>query len=111
MFNRNPLNKNNITAYKKIKEIIRNGKYDIIHCHTPVASFLTRLACRKVEYTKVIYTAHGFHFFKGAPLKNWLIYYPIEKWLSKYTDSLITINDEDYNCAITKGFKAKKFTR
>ena len=57
---------------------------------------------------QVIYTAHGFHFFKGAPLINWLIYYPIEKWLSKYTDKLITINKEDYELAINKKFKAKK---
>ena len=69
---------------------------------------MTRLAARKARKsgTKVIYTAHGFHFYKGAPLKNWLIYYPIEKWLARCTDCLITINDEDYECAVRKKFKA-----
>ena len=62
---------------------------------------LTRLAAKKARKngTRVIYTAHGFHFYKGAPLLNWLIYYPIEKWMSKYTDTLITINREDYTLA------------
>jgi glycosyltransferase involved in cell wall biosynthesis len=55
----------------------------------------------------VFYTAHGFHFHKGAPLKNWLIYYPLEKWLSKYTDALITINKEDYERAKHK-FEARR---
>lgn len=58
--------------------------------------------------TKVIYTAHGFHFFKGAPLKNWLFFYPVEKYLSKYTDCLITINSEDYALAHEKKFRAGK---
>ena len=57
---------------------------------------------------QVIYTAHGFHFYKGAPLINWLLYYPVEKWLSKYTDKLILINKEDYDTAVAKKFKAKK---
>ena len=54
---------------------------------------------RNLENVKVFYTAHGFHFYKGAPLLNWIIYYPIEKWLSNYTDVLITINKEDYALA------------
>lgn len=107
-FERSPLNKCNYSAYKKLRKIIENEKYDLIHTHTPVASTITRLGCRNIKGTKVFYTAHGFHFLKGAPLKNWLIYYPIEKWLSKYTDCLITINEEDYNTAINKKFKAKE---
>jgi glycosyltransferase EpsD len=64
---------------------------------------LTRLAARNCG-AKVIYTAHGFHFFKGSPLLNWLVFYPIEKYLSKYTDCLVTINEEDYYLA-NKKFK------
>ena len=106
-FQRSPLKKENYGAYKGVREIIKSGKYDIVHTHTPVASTCVRLACRNIENIKVLYTAHGFHFFKGAPIKNWLLYYPIEKWLSKYTDVLITINQEDYARAKSK-FKAKK---
>lgn len=107
-FERNPVNISNIKAYLKLKKIISNGHYQIIHCHTPVGAFLSRIAARKArkEGTKVIYTAHGFHFYKGAPLINWLIYYPIEKCLAHYTDVLITINKEDYERA--KAFKTKK---
>lgn len=109
-FSRKPLSKSNIVSYKELKKLIENKKYEIIHCHTPVAAMITRLASRAIRKkgTKVIYTAHGFHFHKGAPLKNWLIYYPIEKWLFRYTDCLITINQEDYEFAINKKFKAKR---
>ena len=98
---RSPLNKNNIKAIKQLRKIVIDNNYDIVHCHTPVASAITRLACRKFrkDGLKVFYTAHGFHFFKGAPLKNWLIYYPIEKLLSYFTDVIITINKEDYKRA------------
>lgn len=108
-FERSPFNLKNIQAYKELKKIIKKEKFDIIHCHTPVASILTRLcAIKSRRYgTKVIYTAHGFHFFKGAPLINWLIYYPIEKICSYFTDVLITINKEDYNLAMKK-MKANK---
>lgn len=108
-FERFPLKKSNIKAYKKLKKIIDGNNYKIIHCHTPVAGILTRLAARETRKngTKVIYTAHGFHFYKGAPLLNWIIYYPIEKICSKWTDCLITINGEDYELA-KKKMKAKK---
>ena len=106
-FQRSPININNYVAYKKLKKIIRNEKYELVHTHTPVASAIVRLACKNVKDIKVFYTAHGFHFFKGAPLKNWLIYYTVEKWLSRYTDVIITINKEDYKRA-KKSFKAKK---
>lgn len=97
-FERFPLKKQNIKAYKQLKNIIEENKYEIIHCHTPVGGVLTRLAARKARKkynTKVIYTAHGFHFYKGAPLLNWIIYYPIEKICAKWTDCLITITNED----------------
>ena len=96
---RSPLSKSNLTAYKQLKTLVETGEYDIVHCHTPVAAMITRLTCRGVRKkgTKVFYTAHGFHFYKGAPKLNWLIYYPIEKICSYFTDVLITINKEDLN--------------
>lgn len=106
-FQRNPLSFQNYSGYKKLKKLIKNNDYDLVHTHTPIASVLVRIACKNIKKTKVMYTAHGFHFFKGAPLQNWLVYFPIEKWLSKYTDVLLTINSEDYNRA-QKKFKAKK---
>lgn len=107
-FERNPLKPGNLKAYKELKHIIDEGEYDIIHCHTPVGAMLTRLAAKQARKkgTKVFYTAHGFHFYKGAPAINWILYYPVEKWLSRYTDVLITINKEDYEQA--KTFKAGK---
>lgn len=107
-FERNPLKPGNLKAYKELKHIIDEGEYDIIHCHTPVGAMLTRLAAKQArkQGTKVFYTAHGFHFYKGAPVINWILYYPVEKWLSRYTDVLITINKEDYERA--KTFKAGK---
>ena len=106
-FSRSPLNKNNIKAYRDLKKLVIDGKYDLVHTHTPVASAITRLVCKNIKGAKVFYTAHGFHFYTGAPIKNWLIYYPLEKWLSKYTDTLITINKEDYERA-KNDFKAKR---
>lgn len=106
---RNPLNKSSLTAIKEIKALVERERYDIVHCHTPVAAMCTRLACRKARKngTKVFYTAHGFHFCKGAPLLNWLIYYPVEKLCSYFTDTLITINQEDFALA-KKKMKAQK---
>lgn len=108
-FNRNPISKFNFLAYKAIKNLIDNNFFDLIHCHTPVAAMIVRLAAKNARKkgTKVIYTAHGFHFFKGASFVNWFIYYPVEKWLARYTDVLITINKEDYERA-KKFFKASK---
>lgn len=105
-FSRSPINRDNIRAYKALKKILVEGKYDIVHTHTPIASAIARLVCKELPGIKVIYTAHGFHFYSGAPLINWLIYFPIEMYLSKYTDVLITINREDYNRAKSL-FKAK----
>lgn len=106
---RSPLSKGNLRAINQIKTLVEENHYDIVHCHTPIAAMCTRLACRKVrkQGTKVFYTAHGFHFYKGAPWKNWLIYYPVEKICSYFTDVLITINQEDYEIAKRK-FHAKK---
>ena len=94
--------KNNLSQKKGLK-------YDIIHCNTPMGGFLARVIGKKYRKKgmKIIYTAHGFHFFKGAPKLNWILYYPIEKYLSKYTDCLITMNIEDYEIAKNK-FHATK---
>lgn len=100
-FQRSPFSPKNLSAYRQLKEVIQKGDYEIIHCNTPVGGILTRLAARKAK-GEVIYTAHGFHFYKGAPLKNWLIYYPMEKIMARFTDKLITINEEDYCLAKTK---------
>ncbi|WP_309088627.1 glycosyltransferase family 4 protein [Domibacillus sp.] len=106
---RSPFNKKNIKAYKELKKILDQNQYQMIHCHTPMGGVLARLAARQTRKrgTKVIYTAHGFHFCKGGPLLPWLIYYPIEKSLSRYTDCLITINKEDYELA-SRHFSAKQ---
>ena len=103
-FERFPLKINNLKTYKELKKIINDNNYEIIHSHTPVGGVLARLAARKarINGTKSIYTAHGFHFYKGAPLLNWLIYYPIEKMCARWTDCLITINKEDYEIAKKK---------
>lgn len=110
---RSPFRIQNVKAYQQLKKIIEQEQYQIIHCHTPMGGVLTRLAGRSArkQGTKVIYTAHGFHFCKGAPLLNWLIYYPIEKGLARFTDCLITINEEDFRLAKDHGFKAERIER
>ncbi len=106
-----------ISSYKKIRELAGEENYTLVHCQSPIGGALCRMAFHKEQQSagkkgeltraRIIYMAHGFHFYTGAPLKNWLIYYPIEKWLSRYTDILITINKEDYRRA-KKHFHAKK---
>jgi glycosyltransferase EpsD len=107
---RSPFQVKNVAAYQELKEVINKNDYKIIHCHTPMGGVLTRLAAKEARKngTKVFYTAHGFHFCKGAPIMNWLLYYPIEKVLAGYTDCLITINEEDYNLAISRRFMARE---
>ncbi len=109
-FSRSPYSTDNLKAYRRLKRIIDDGNYDVVHCHTPMGGVVTRLAAKAARKngTKVIYTAHGFHFYNGASRKNWLLYYPIEKYLSKYTDCLITINNEDFALASSKLNKAGK---
>ena len=103
-FERSPFSKRNLTAYKQLKQIIDAGNYDVVHTNTPVGGIVGRLAARKARKNgcQVFYTAHGFHFFQGGPKKSWLIYYPIEKFMCRYTDELITINEEDYQLAQKK---------
>ncbi|RJE91162.1 glycosyltransferase family 1 protein [Paenibacillus sp. 1011MAR3C5] len=105
---RAPMKAENVKAYRELKHIIDTEGYDIIHSHTPVGGALARIAARgaRKRGAKIIYTAHGFHFHKGAPLSSWLLYYPVEKLLAAMTDSLITINHEDYRRAIDSRFRA-----
>lgn len=101
---RSPVSLSNIKAYKQICEIIKKYDIDYIHCNTPVGGVLGRLTGKKCKVKKVLYQAHGFHFYNGAPKKNWLIYYTIEKFLARFTDCIVTMNAED-NVA------AKRFKR
>lgn len=96
----------NMKALWQVEHLLDRNQYEFIHCHSPIGGVVARIA-GKIKHTKVIYTAHGFHFFKGAPKKNWMIYYPVEKFLSRWTDTIITINHEDYDRA-KKKFHAKK---
>lgn len=98
---RYPWDRGNWEAVEEIRNLVEANHYDIVHCHTPIVAACARLACRKArkQGTKVFYTAHGFHFYKGAPLANWLIYFPVEWICAWWTDLLITINREDYNLA------------
>lgn len=106
---RSPFKFNNLKAIKQMRNLFKVEKFDLVHCHTPMGGVVTRLAGKTARKNgmKIFYTAHGFHFYKGAPMKNWLIYYPVEKYLSKITDVLITINREDYELAKNK-FHAKR---
>ncbi|MBE5895920.1 MAG: glycosyltransferase family 4 protein [Lachnospiraceae bacterium] len=89
--------RHNMRAFQQIRKIIREENITLVHCHNPVGALVGRLAAHySKEKPYTIYTAHGFHFYKGAPLKNWLFYYPVEKWLARKTDLLITINREDF---------------
>ena len=106
-FARSPIKISNFIVFRQLKRIIDENGFDLIHCHTPVASMLTRLAAKKARKkgTIVMYTCHGFHFHNASSKRNWLLYYPVEKYLSSFCDFLITINKEDFNRA--KTFKCK----
>lgn len=104
---RNPLAKKNfVVAKNQLLNLMRREKYDVVHCNTPIGGVLGRLCAKEADIPYVIYQAHGFHFWKGAPIKNWICYYPIERFLAHYTDMLITINNADYDQA--KKFHLKK---
>lgn len=105
---RSPFSLGNLKGYRQMKQIIKNGGYDIVWTNEPVMGIVTRLAARKHRKNglKVMYMAHGFHFYKGAPLINWMLYYPVEKIMSSKTDLLVTVNKEDY--ARSQKMRAKK---
>jgi len=103
---RSPINLlKNIKAYSTLKKLHKQNKYDLIYCQQPVGGLMGRLIAKKFKIP-CIYTAHGFHFFKGCSLVNKVVYKNVEKWLSKYTDILLTMNEEDFENA--KKMKAKK---
>ena len=101
-FVRSPFKPENIIVYKQLKALMEQEQFQLIHCHTPMGGVMARLTAHATHTGPVIYTAHGFHFFKGARPINWLCYYPMEKFLSRFTDQQICINHEDYNRARQK---------
>lgn len=100
-FVRSPYSLKNREVYRQLKRLMEEEGFQLVHCHTPMGGVMARLAAHATGTRPVIYTAHGFHFFKGAPLVNWICYYPMERWLSRYTDQQICINEEDYERAKT----------
>ena len=103
-FSRTPFHPVNVRAFRQLKALIEEQRYDVVHCHTPVAGVCSRLACKKLrrDGLRVFYTTHGFHFYRGAPFVNWLFYYPIEALCARCTDTIITINHEDFELAKAK---------
>lgn len=106
-FSRNPLSFGNLKAFKKLINIQKENKYDIVHVHTPIASIYGRMLKLRFRKLKTIYTAHGYHFLRGGSKRGWIIYYPIEKIMAKLTDVTININSEDYEITKNK-IKPKK---
>ena len=106
-FSRNPLGIGNIKAFIKLEELQRINDYDIVHVHTPIAAIYGRLLKLNFPSLRIIYTAHGYHFLKGGSKLGWIIYYPIEKIMAKFTDVTININKEDYEITKEK-LKPKK---
>lgn len=100
-FSRKPLSLDNAAAFLQLRRILKSGAYDVVHCNTPAAGVITRMAWLSLRNRngKLYYTAHGFHFYRGAPVINWLLYYPVEKLLAAWTDKVITVNREDYRLA------------
>lgn len=105
-FSRSPYSPKVFKSLEQMEKMLKEIRFSLVHVHTPVAAFVTRLACQRTNTHPVLYTAHGFHFYKGAPLKNWLLYYNMEKLAAHWTDGLITINEEDYKAA--QKFKLRK---
>lgn len=107
-FSRSPASLQNFSAYWKLKTLLKRNHYALIHVHTPVAAWIGRLAAKCTRQGPVLYTAHGFHFYKGAPWHYWAFYYPLERLAACWTDGLIVINREDYERAKKMGFKEGK---
>lgn len=95
-FQRSPLNIYNIKAFIQLKKLLKEEYFDVVHCNTPIGGIIGRICSKYANVKTIIYQAHGFHFWDGAPIKNWLFYYPVEKYLSKFTDILITIAKDDF---------------
>lgn len=107
---RSPFTLGTFKGIYELKSLIEKNGYDIVYCHTPVGGLVARLAARAARNRglKVVYCAHGLHFFNGAPLLNWLVYYPIEKILARFTDMFITINPEDFE-RVQKDFNPRMY--
>lgn len=105
-FTRSPLALSNLKNYKKLSNLMKMENYYLLDCHNAVVGAYARLAAKKNKIPKVMYTAHGFQFYKRGPKKDWIIYYPIEKYLSRYTDALVVMNEEDKE--IAQNFHAKE---
>lgn len=102
---RKPFNWENISAIKKLSVSLKREKFEMIHCHTPMGSVVGRIAGKFAKVPCIIYTAHGFHFFRGSSKMSWLIYHSVEKMLAKWTDYLILVNEEDYTISKTFGVR------
>lgn len=98
---RNPFNWQNFSTIKKLTTSLKAEGFEMIHCHTPMGGVAGRIAGRYAKIPNVVYTAHGFHFFKGSTRTSWLIYHTVEKMLAKWTDHLILVNEEDYKIGKT----------
>lgn len=98
-FVRSPFKAENLKVYRQLQNLMQQEHFDLVHCHTPMGAVMARLAAHATHTGPVIYTAHGFHFFKGAKLINWLCYYPMERFLSRYTNVQICLNQEDFDRA------------
>ena len=99
-FERNPFKLKNYNAYKQLIKLMKENNFDIVHCNTPIGGILGRICAKQMKVPKVIYTAHGFHFYEGAPKINNIIYKSVERYLSKLTNCIITITKEDYKNAL-----------
>ena len=108
-FNRNPVNPKNLKAMRQLTSLLKTEHFDAVHCNTPIGGLAGRICSAKAGVKPVIYQAHGFHFWHGAPLINWMLYYPVEKSLSKRTDILITIARDDYELAKKMRAKTVKY--
>jgi glycosyltransferase involved in cell wall biosynthesis len=104
-FARSPYSPANLQAFRQLRTLLRTHRFDLIHVHTPVAAFMGRFLAKAACQGKVLYTAHGFHFYEGAPRCNWLVYYNAERVAARWTDGLIVMNEEDFENARRLGFK------
>lgn len=108
---RSPASPENFKGYQDMKKVVEAGNYDIIWTNEPVMGVVTRLAARKTRKkgTKVVYMVHGFHFYKGAPKKYWMLFYPVERVMARFADMIVTINKEDFNHAKSMSVKTVKY--
>ena len=95
----------NRIAYRNLDNLIKEHNIEVMHCNTPVGGMIGRIVGKKNKLKKIIYTAHGFHFYKGAPLLNRIVFKTAERIMAKWTDVIITMNEEDFQAA--KKFKLR----